>query len=198
MSYKWYVVITSANRENETAKILDKYDLVSYNPQVKVPSNIKDQDIFKPLFPGYLFAHTKYKNMKLPSISQINGIYGWLKFNDDLPYIEDSVISEIKRTLFNINSSYGLWSDFKPGEKVMVEAGKISEYAEIIENAKSPHENVKVLMHFMGRKIPALVPWHNIKPIKSSNKKNTRLTRGRGRKIRNIDPNSTKSLVLQK
>ena len=61
MSYKWYVVITSANRENETAKILDKYDLVSYNPQVKVPSNIKDQDIFKPLFPGYLFAHTKYK-----------------------------------------------------------------------------------------------------------------------------------------
>ena len=35
---------------------------------------------------------------------------------------------------------------------------------------------------------------HNIKPIKSSNKKNTRLTRGRGRKIRNIDPNSTKSV----
>ena len=142
MSYKWYVVITSANRENETAKILDKYDLVSYNPQVKVPSNIKNQDIFKPLFPGYLFAHTKYKNMKLPSISQINGIYGWLKFNDDLPYIEDSVISEIKRTLFNINSSYGLWSDFKPGEKVMVEAGKISEYEEIIENALGENEQL--------------------------------------------------------
>lgn len=199
MSSKWYVVITSSNRENETAKILEKYDLICYNPLVKIPSNTKDEDIFNPLFPGYLFAQPKNKNTRLPSISQINGIYGWLKFNDDLPYIEESVIDEIKKTVFKLNSSYGLWSNFKPGEKVMVEAGKISEFAEIIINAKSPHENAKVLMYFMGRKIPALVPWHNIKPIKSSDKKNnTRLTRGKGRKIRNISSNTTKSLILQK
>tara|TARA_A100001037_G_scaffold306846_1_gene357001 strand:+ start:33357 stop:33956 length:600 start_codon:yes stop_codon:yes gene_type:complete len=199
MKSKWHVVITFPKRENEVSRVLEKYNLICYNPLVKIPNSLEIEDVYTPLFPGYLFAKPIDTNHKLPSISHINGVYGWLKFNDEIPFIDDEIISEIKKTIFKLNSSYGLWSNYETGEKVIIEKGKLSEFAEIIENAKSPYENAKVLMHFMGRKIPALVPWSSIKPIKSSNvKNNRRLTRGRGRKIRNPDNKFKPSMVLQK
>ncbi len=59
-SYSWYVLHARSRCENMLHYCLERRELESFLPKIKVPSKRKDRKlmIYKPLFPGYTFIRT--------------------------------------------------------------------------------------------------------------------------------------------
>ena len=92
-----------------------------------------------------------------------------------------------------MNRADGLWTQFRPGEKVLVVSGKMESLAEVLEEPKSPEARVRVLLDFMGRRVSALVPWHNLRQVQGDAAdgpigRRRRRTRGGGRWVRGFGP----------
>ena len=121
---------------------------------------------------------------------------GWLGFDGVVPALPDADIEAMMGHIDEVNSDGGLWRRYQVGEMVNVVSPTISGLAEVLEESKSPRARVKVLMEFMGRLVPAQIPWENINPLGSSdqnaNQRNRapRRTRGRGRWVRGFEPSS--------
>ncbi len=58
--YSWYVLHTRSRCENNLCYCLEKRELESFLPKIRVPSKRKDRKLMiqKPLFPGYTFVRT--------------------------------------------------------------------------------------------------------------------------------------------
>ena len=103
-----------------------------------------------------------------------------------VPPLPEEFIDALHRRLASIDNEGGLWRRFHRGEKVRIVAGNLQELAEVLEEPKSPQARVRVLMEFMGRLVPAQVPWEYLRPAEEehlSNKRSPRRTKGKGRWI---------------
>ena len=128
-----------------------------------------------------------------PSLQRAPHVSGWVNFEGVSPSVPDEVVSELASRIESINNSGGLWRRFKAGDRVRIVSGKLEGLGEVIESTNSPQSKVRVLMDFMGRLIPAQVPWSSLQPLENyadEQLRRPRRTRGRGRPIRNPKPAS--------
>ncbi len=151
-----------------------------------------------PLFPGYLFIRNRDENPDWSSIRRLPGVLGWVHFNGVVPLVPDDVIVDLGRRVESIEMNGGLWTRFQPGDKVRVISGNVETLAEVIEERQSPQSRVQVLLEFMGRRVSAQVPVHDLRLTdhNTSNKEQTRgprRTRGKGRWIRGFGPSAAAS-----
>ena len=139
-----------------------------------------------PLFPGYLFLRCDLAE-DAPTFRQVAPhVSGWVTFDGMVPPLPEEFIDALHRRLASIDNEGGLWRRFHRGEKVRIVAGNLQELAEVLEEPKSPQARVRVLMEFMGRLVPAQVPWENLRPAEDehvSSTRSPRRTRGKGRWI---------------
>ena len=190
MAAAWYVMRTQSRAEYVAADELRRDGFEVLFPRVESPNNPKGHGD-TPLFPGYLFLRCDLQNDNWPSFRPAHRVLGWVTFGGEIPSLPDSVVSELTEHLDKINNQGGLWHRFQAGETVQINSGTIQSLAEVLEDAKSPHSRVKVLLQFMGRQIQAQVPWENIQPIigrPGFNQRAPRRTRGRGRRIKGFEP----------
>ena len=188
MSLNWYAVRTKPQSEYLAAKVLGGQNFEVFLPLVGSPKpRTGRQDT--PLFPGYLFLRYDVDRQDWPSLTQLPGILGWVRFNGIVPAVPDDVVELVAERVQAINSGGGLWTRFRRGERVHVLSGKMEGLAEVIEEPRSPEDRVQVLLDFMGRQVPAQVPWLNLRPIERTasavhSRTDRRRTRGNGRRIR--------------
>lgn len=191
MSLNWYALRIKPNSEGLSSAALGREGLDVYSPAVLSPCGEADF-VSKPLFPGYLFLRFDMECHDMHLVSGLPGILGWVRFGGAIPAIPDGVVAELKERVALINESGGLWERFQPGDSVQVLSGKMESLGEVLESAKSPHENVRVLLDFMGRMVPAQVPWNSLRPVNqdsvTAGSKRGRRTRGRGRWVRGFGP----------
>ncbi len=188
MSLNWYVVRTKPQSEYLAEHALSGQGFEVFLPLVGSPTPRAGRED-TPLFPGYLFLHYDVDRQDWPSLSQLPGILGWVRFNGAVPAVPDEVVELVAERVQAINSTGGLWTRFRRGQRVHVLSGKMESLAEIVEEPRSPEDRVQVLLEFMGRQVPAQVPWLNLRPIERTvltprSGTNQRRTRGRGRRIR--------------
>ncbi|MFQ6029732.1 MAG: transcription termination/antitermination protein NusG, partial [Dehalococcoidia bacterium] len=122
----------------------------------------------------------------MPSLARGAHVYGWVAFGGIVPALPDDFVDQMMQRLEVINLKGGLWRRFHRGEKVRVVSGGLQNLAEVVEEAKSPHARVRVLMEFMGRAVSTHVPWENLQSIDEEPEERHRVprrTRGRGRWI---------------
>ena len=189
MSLNWYVVRTKSQCEYLAARRLRRDGFQIFLPLAGSPTpraGRKDS----PLFPGYLFLRYDVDNQDWPSLRQMPGILGWVRFGGVVPAIPDEVVDLLVERVKAINQSGGLWTRFKRGQRVQVVAGRMEGLAEVIEEPRSPEDRVRVLLDFMGRQVPARVPWLNLRSInaEAEDVRVRRRTRGKGRWVRGAGP----------
>ncbi len=192
MTQGWYLVRTRPLSEYMAAAAMERSGHKLYFPRVKTPRPRRGHGD-APLFPGYLFVRQDRDKSGLPAVNRIAGLVGWVQFDGVVPRVPDDVIVEMARRVERINKEGGYWTRFRPGEKVQVVAGSMESLAEVLEEPKSPQSRVRVLLNFMGRLVPARVPWQDLRPIEEEptgqdEGRPPRRTRGKGRWIRGFGP----------
>lgn len=193
MSRSWHVLRTEPRAEYLAADLLSEDGFEVYFPRVQSPDKRAGHDD-TPLFPGYLFLKFDPQTEDWPSFHSNHRVAGWVNFQGMVPSVPESVMTKLKETVESLNSGNGLWQRYRQGEKVRVVSNNIDSLAEIVEEARSPQGQAKVLMNFMGRIVPARVPWTDLRTISAQTDEKPRLprrTRGRGRFIRGIGLRAT-------
>ncbi len=189
MSLNWYVVRTKPQCEYLAARGLRRDGFQIFLPLVGSPTPRAGRRD-SPLFPGYLFLRYDVDNQDWPSLRQMPGILGWVRLGGVVPAIPDEVVDLLGERVRLINQGGGLWTRFEKGQRVQVVSGRMEGLAEVIEEPRSPEDRVRVLLDFMGRQVPAQVPWLNLMPIaeKAEDMRSRRRTRGKGRWVRGAGP----------
>ena len=194
MTSGWYLMRTRAMSEYLAAAALERNGYEFFFPRVETPKPRPGYDDM-PLFPGYVFVRCNVNGRGLPSIQHMAGLLGWVQFDGVAPSVPDRVIDDLQDRLAEINSTGGHWTRFQPGQTVRVASGHLQGLAEVLEEPKTPESRIRVLLEFMGRMVPARVPWHDLQPVagdgwNGNRRRPPRRTRGRGRWIRGFGPRS--------
>ena len=103
-----------------------------------------------------------------------------------MPCLPDDIMAEIKEKTERINQEGGLRRRFRTGDEVRIVSKSLHGLAQVVEDTKSSHARVKVLLRFMGRLVSAQVPREDLQPIEDQPMEKQRVprrTRGRGRWI---------------
>jgi hypothetical protein len=112
---------------------------------------------------------------------------GWVKFEETIPFLTESALDKIKKTIADLNETGGLWNRYTAGDSVIINNLSIDTFGEVLEDVKSPDSFVQVIMQFMGRMVKASV---HVSRLSVSNPDITiyrnrgRRTRGNGRLIK--------------
>jgi transcriptional antiterminator RfaH len=190
MGLEWFVLRLQPRSEYLAAGELARDGFQIFFPCVKAPT-LRVGHADEPLFPGYLFLRYDPASDGWPSFRPAHRVTGWVSFEGFTPSIPDDVVEELVRRVDELNAANGLWRRYLPGEKVEVKSGNLQGLAEVVEGAKSPEGRARVLLQFMGRLVPMLVPWENLYPVQNLHHPRPqapRRTRGRGRWLRDYRP----------
>ena len=191
MDRRWYLIRTKPRSEYRAAAALSREGSETFFPRVRRP---RPQGGYSegPLFPGYLFIRYDWSRGQGASVGQLPGIFGWVRFDGVLIPVPDEVISTLACRLEAIDEEGGLWTRFQPGDRVRVSSGNLEGLARVLEEPKSPHSRVRILLEFMGGLVPTKVPVHTLQPLGQSAPANNycrpRRTRGGGRWVRGFGP----------
>ena len=149
-----------------------------------------------PLFPGYLFVRCDSIQMRWSSFHQVPQVLGLVSFEGIAPSVPDEVIEELSQRVEAINQAGGLLTCFVPGQKVRLVSGNIESLAEVLEEPRTANSRVKILLHFLGRTVPAQVPREDLQTVATEESwaiprgARPRRTRGNGRWVRGWAPRS--------
>lgn len=185
MSAKWYVLNTVPRAEYLAAYELDRDGYEVFLPCVKI-TNSRAGHTDTPIFPGYLFIRRDYETEGWPTFRSAHRVLGWLKFGDEVPWLPDEVVSDLRGRIEAVNEGGGIWHQFQYGDRVEIVSKTMQTLGEVIDTSPSAHGRVKVLIDFMGRQVPAQVPWDLLRPLSATVKANPpapRRTRGNRRWI---------------
>lgn len=191
MALRWYLIRTKPRNEYRAAAALSREGCEAFFPRVRRP---RPQGGYSegPLFPSYLFIQYDWGRREGSSVCQLPGILGWVRFDGAVIPVPDNVIWALARRVETINEEGGLWTRFRPGDRVKVLSGELESLARVVEEPKSPHSRVRILLEFMGRLVPTKVPVHTLRRVTQSDLTNNhprpRRTRGRGRWVRGFGP----------
>lgn len=186
MGARWYVIRTQTRADHLAADELSRGGFEVFSPRVKGLTS-RPGDCEGPLFPGYLFLHCDLERDSLPSFRTTHRVIGWLRFGNDIAWIPDQVVDEIRKRSETFNREGGFRRRFHPGEMVRVVSGAMRGLAEVVEDSKSVQSKVRVLLEFMGRSVLTQVSGFDLQPIDDhswAKRRSERRTRGKGRWIR--------------
>ena len=183
--YHWYVIHCKTGREKFTSETLKaNLGLIVYLPEKKVWS--KGNARFISLFPGYLFIQA---DLQKTTPSQINTSPGVLRLLEceGIPQEVPSHFVEMLRAEINSLNEYfcAPHQSFRPGDTLYVIEGPLRGLETVFIGPTTPGKRVQVLLNFLGRLTKADVELSALEKRTNGVKlKNTRYTRGKGRKIR--------------
>ena len=192
MALGWHVVRTKPHSDYLAAASLEREGFDLFFPRVLTPHAGKGYREV-PLFPGYLFIRYLSDLGGWPAVHRLPGVSGWVRFEGAVPPVPDEVVAAVAERVERINGTGGLWKQFRPGDTVQVVNGKLDCLAEVLEEVRSPHERVQVLMEFLGRLVSVKIPWQDLRPVSNDGRsvggrRGNRRTRGGGRYIRGFGP----------
>jgi len=160
----WYAAYTRCNHEKVVKKVLNEKDIVTFLPQIIIPSKRKDRKILikRPLFPNYLFieldeAHeTWMKVFRTPGLVRICG-------NGRPMSIPDEDIESIKIFINSDRNLYPL-SYLKVGSRVQVISGPLTGAIGILVKEDHKRRRLVVSIDLMGQSVAATLHDDEIKP----------------------------------
>ena len=194
MAHQWYVARTKPHAEQAALSGLERSGFQVFAPYIRtwLPKGGRPQT---PLFPGYLFFRYDMEEQGWPSLGHVTHVLGLVQFEGVAPAVPNEVIAGLAQRVEEINGTGGLWTHYRPGEKVQVRLGTNESLAEVVTEPKSSHARLRVLMEFLGRRVYADVPWQDVRPAGNhaylgivSLSPAPRRTRGKGRWIRGFGP----------
>jgi transcriptional antiterminator RfaH len=135
----WYVVYTKPKWEKKVAERLNEIGIVTYCPLVTKVSQWSDRKkiIEVPLFNSYIFVQTEDKDRN--KIFAVTGAIRYLFWLGKPAVVRDSEIETIQDWL-SVPSEYELsLSEWKKGDKIVLESGPFATQSATIQEVKQNH-----------------------------------------------------------
>jgi transcriptional antiterminator RfaH len=161
----WIVVRTKPNSEKWAALNLTRQGYDYYLPQIRVERKHRGVSILKaePLFRHYLFVTTDGRWYSLLSTFGISSV---IMQGSKPAEMRDREIAALREREVDgyITLPPRPTSQFQPGDRVRVKAGAYKHYEGICEGADAKARE-RVLLEYLGRKVPFLIPVADLEPI---------------------------------
>ncbi len=192
MSDQWYVARTKPLAEYAAASTLEGSGLQVFAPCVQ-SHRPRPGHPDTPMFPGYLFLRCDLKR-DWASVHRVPQVWGLVRFGGEPRAVPDDVIAALAQRVSAVNEDGGLYTHYRPGDRVRVIFGATESLAQVVQETKSSQARVRVLMEFMGNLVPTQVPWQNLRPAPTDQftlherQRAQRRTRGRGRWVQGLRP----------
>ena len=191
MFESWYVIQTVPRSEHQAATEIRELGWEVFSPCTSSP-DLRARRPQKPLFPGYLFVKCSLTVETQSLMSQARYVAGWVHFEHTIINVPDEIIRELQSRLEAMNRNHGAWTQFQVGQAVYVTSQWFEGLAEVADDSVSAQGRIKVFLEFMGRLVPAQVPWADLRSVETGSPQSLesshRRTRGRGRWIRGRSP----------
>lgn len=160
----WYVTYTRRNHERVVNKILTQKGLITFLPQIIVPSRRKDRKILikRPLFPNYVFVELDQvrenwmKVFRTPGLVRICG-------NGRPMAIPDEDIESIRIFVNSDRNIYPL-PFLHIGAKVQVVSGPLTGAVGILIREEPKKRQLVVSIELMGQSVTATLFDDEVKP----------------------------------
>jgi transcriptional antiterminator RfaH len=155
---RWYVLHTCVYQENRAESNLRARSVETFNPKIKqrrlneftgTPTFIS-----KSLFPRYIFARFPAKAL-LHKVSFTRGVHSVVSFGDQPTPVEDEIINLIQSRV-GADGFVTLNEEFKPGDKVLIKQGPLSNLIGVFEHELKGSERAMILLtaiNYQGRVI---------------------------------------------
>ena len=191
MFESWYVIRTVPKSEHQAATEIRELGWEVFSPCTSSP-DLRARRPQSALFPGYLFVKCPLTHENQLSVSRARHVAGWVHFEHTIIDVPDEIIRELQSRLEAMNRNHGAWTQFQAGQAVYVTSQLFEGLAEVADDSVSTQGRIRIFLEFMGRLVPAQVPWADLRPIEigspQSLESSHRRTRGRGRWIRGRSP----------
>lgn len=160
----WYAVYTRCNHERVVNKMLIEKGIITFLPQIIVPSRRKDRKILikRPLFPNYLFVDLNQirenwmKVFRTPGLVRICG-------NGRPTPVPDEDIESIKIFVNSDRNIYPL-PYLQVGSRVQVISGPLAGAIGILVKEDRKRRRLVVSIELMGQSVAATLFDDEVKP----------------------------------
>jgi transcriptional antiterminator RfaH len=148
----WYVVHSKPHKEKAVYKQLCAKSIEAYYPTIHVkPVNPRTSKI-RPFFPRYLFAHTNLDEIGVGTIQWMPGVKDLVPQGSEPISIPDSIISELKRLVAEIDEGEPLVAEYlKRGSLVHITEGPLVGNDMLFDMQLSGSDRVLILLSLAGR-----------------------------------------------
>jgi transcription antitermination factor NusG len=187
----WYIIRTISRSEHLAADEIRESGFEVFLPCAP-SSNPSAKGQQAPLFPGYLFVRCGLTLETRLIIDRAKHVAGWIQFDNTIAVVPDEVVHELQSRLQAMNRDHTAWRSFNAGQTVYVTSKLFQGLAEIANGSVSTEGRIKIILQFMGRLVPAQIPWANLQHLEPElphpPAPRGRRTRGHGRWIRRPSP----------
>jgi transcriptional antiterminator RfaH len=183
----WLVLFTKPRSELRVARTLSVRGFNAFLPFITPRPGQRPV----PLFPSYLFVRCDASVAAVSALEWTPGLCRVVSFDGKPAVIPDRAIDTIRAELLRIEAVGGLPDHpFKAGDEVIVAGGPLDGLRGIFQGPVGPSERVHILLHFLGQVNRTEVPVNMLRLASEdwSRVWRRRGTRGRGRRIRHVDP----------
>lgn len=184
---QWFALHTKPYAEKRVAIHLAKRDIETFVPGVR-RADAKTANVFRPLFPGYLFVHINLSEVSGARWLRYPGIRYLVTYGDEPVPVQEEVIAFLRQKLAERGISEQTDKPrFKPGGLVRIKDGPFRDMLAIFEGPNRPTQRVQVLLKALDRSVRLSLSISDLDSVETEKArehvKRPRRTRGRGRRI---------------
>ena len=156
MEPAWYCIRSQPKHEHIAAAHLRQIPGVEvFNPQLRLVRWTRRGRVTftESLFPNYLFARFELP-LLLEKVRYTSSVNSVLRFGDQVPFIADPVIAQLRRNLAEAETQVFTDTPFA-GEEVEISAGPFQGASGIVTRVLPAKQRVQILLEIMGCSISA-------------------------------------------
>jgi transcriptional antiterminator RfaH len=191
-SNPWYAIYCRPGRESFAARMLHtQLGLPIYLPEMEISLQKGIQRV--PFFPGYFFLQANLQKVGLSCINSSPGVLKLLDFGDGPLVIPETFIEMIREQTKkrDMRSDLALQKLLR-GDSVRVTRGPLEGLQAVFLESLTAGERARIFLRFLGRFCNVQVNTSDLEKIENTDvgsplpSHRQRLTRGKGRKIKQI------------
>lgn len=163
-NFRWYALYTRCHHERTTNKILTDNGLVTFLPEILVPSRRKDRKLLikRPLFPNYLFVRLDGNKENWLKVYRTHGFVR-ICGNERPTPIPDEDINSIKIFVQSDRNIYPL-PFLVVGSKVKVVAGPLAGAIGVLLKEDPKKRRLVVSVELMGQSVAVTLADDEVRP----------------------------------
>ena len=164
----WAVVNTHAHKEDLAVRNLERQDFTTYCPMIakRVRHARKFSEVYRPLFPGYVFVALNPAMDRWRPILSTFGVRTLIRRGEQPSLLEPAFIEALKaRELEGVIARPG--DDLAPGQAVEMTAGYFGGLTATILELNA-NERVTVLLDLVNSQVKAKVPVAQVAVLSAS------------------------------
>ncbi len=156
----WYALFVKSRHEFVTSSELSKKGVETFLPSVKRLRMWKDRRkiVEFPLFPGYVFVHTKSDAQTFLDVIRTRGTVSFVTYEPGRPASIDGAEIEALRRMVNNDQSLDVYPHLSEGSSVRIKKGPLRDIEGVLLEKDYSHifiVNIEILGRSVGMKVHA-------------------------------------------